>query len=53
MRIVVCDDHRVLLEALSHALAARGFTVEASTSSPAEAVAAVAEQLAVFLGARG
>ena len=41
MRIVVCDDHRVLLEALSHALATRGFTVEAATSSPAEAVAAV------------
>ena len=41
MRIVVCDDHRVLLEALSHALATRGFIVEAATSSPAEAVAAV------------
>jgi len=41
MRIVVCDDHRLLLEALSHALATRGFTVEAATSNPAEAVAAV------------
>ena len=41
MRIVVCDDHRVLLEALSHALATRGFIIEAATSSPAEAVAAV------------
>ena len=41
MRIVVCDDHRMLLEALSNALAFRGFTVEAATSAPAEAVAAV------------
>jgi two-component system, NarL family, nitrate/nitrite response regulator NarL len=41
MRIVVSDDHRLLLEALSHALATRGFTVEAATSTPAEAVAAV------------
>ena len=41
MRIVVCDDNRVLLEALSHALATRGFIVEAATSRPAEAVAAV------------
>lgn len=41
MRIVVCDDHRLLLEALSHALAMQGFTVEAATSHPAEAVAAV------------
>ena len=41
MRIVVCDDHRLLLEALAHALAKRGFTVEAATLHPAEAVAAV------------
>ena len=41
MRIVVCDDHRLLLEALSHALATQGFTIEAATSNPAEAVAAV------------
>jgi DNA-binding NarL/FixJ family response regulator len=41
MRIVVCDDHRMLLEALAHALATRGFTVEAATLHPAEAVAAV------------
>jgi len=41
MRIVVCDDHRLLLEALAHALATHGFTVEAATSHPAEAVAAV------------
>ncbi len=41
MRIVVCDDHRLLLEALSHALATQGFTIESATSSPAEALAAV------------
>ncbi len=41
MRIVVCDDHRVLLEALSHALTTRGYVVEATASTPAEAVAAV------------
>jgi two-component system nitrate/nitrite response regulator NarL len=41
MRIVVCDDHRLLLEALSTALALHGFTVEAATQVPAEAVAAV------------
>jgi two-component system, NarL family, nitrate/nitrite response regulator NarL len=41
MRIVVCEDNRLLLEALSNALARQGFTVEAATSAPAEAVAAV------------
>jgi two-component system nitrate/nitrite response regulator NarL len=41
MRIVMCDDNRLLLEALSSALALQGFTVEAATSTPAEAVAAV------------
>ena len=41
MRIVMCDDNRLLLEALSNALALQGFTVEAATSTPAEAVAAV------------
>jgi DNA-binding NarL/FixJ family response regulator len=41
MRIVVCDDHRLLLEALAHALATQGFTIEAATLHPAEAVAAV------------
>lgn len=41
MRIVVCDDNRLLLEALSNALALQGITVEAATSTPAEAVAAV------------
>lgn len=41
MRIVVCDDDRLLLESLSRALALKGFTVEAATSAPREAVAAV------------
>ena len=43
MRIVVCDDDRLLLEALAHALELRGFTIEATASAPPEAVAAVAE----------
>lgn len=43
MRIVVCDDDRLLLESLAHALELKGFTVEAATSSPHEAVAAVAQ----------
>src|SRR5215213_4937036 len=41
MRIVVCDDDRLLLESLSRALELRGFTVEAATSAPHEAVSAV------------
>jgi two-component system nitrate/nitrite response regulator NarL len=41
MRIVVCDDNRLLLEALSNALALQGFTIEAATSSPGEAIDAV------------
>jgi two-component system nitrate/nitrite response regulator NarL len=41
MRIVTCDDHRLLLEALSTALAMHGYTVVAATSTPADAVKAV------------
>jgi two-component system nitrate/nitrite response regulator NarL len=41
MRIVVCDDDRLLLESLSRALELRGFTVQAATASPREALAAV------------
>lgn len=41
MRIVVCDDDRLLVESLAHALKLKGFTVEAVTSTPPEAVAAV------------
>jgi len=42
MRIVICDDHRLLLEALATALAGQGYIVEAATTTPAEAVRAVA-----------
>lgn len=41
MRIVICDDQRLLLEALSSAFAARGLTVEALTATPHDAVVAV------------
>lgn len=41
MRIVICDDHRLLLEALSNALAAHGHVVEAATSRPADALQAI------------
>lgn len=41
MRLVICDDHRLLLEALSSAIASRGHSVEAATTTPAEALAAV------------
>ena len=41
MRIIICDDQRLLLEALASTLAAYGHTVEAATCSPADAVAAV------------
>lgn len=42
IRIVLCDDHQLLLEALATSLAEQGFTVEATVGSPAEAVRAVA-----------
>jgi two-component system nitrate/nitrite response regulator NarL len=42
MRIVICEDHWLLLEALSTALADNGFTIEAATMTPADAVRAVA-----------
>jgi DNA-binding NarL/FixJ family response regulator len=41
VRIVVCNDGRLLLESLSRALQLKGFTVVATSSTPAEAVAAV------------
>ncbi|HET8559251.1 MAG TPA: response regulator transcription factor [Marmoricola sp.] len=41
MRLVICDDHRLLLESLSAALAQRGLTVEAAVLTPADAVRAV------------
>ena len=42
MRVVICDDHLLLLEALATALANRGITVEAATTSQDEAIRAVA-----------
>jgi two-component system nitrate/nitrite response regulator NarL len=42
MRLVICDDHKLLLLALATALAGRGFTIEATAESPSEAVRAVA-----------
>jgi two-component system nitrate/nitrite response regulator NarL len=41
MRLVLCDDHRLLLQALATALAGRGYAVEAVTTTPDEAVRAV------------
>ncbi len=41
MRIVVCDDHRLLLESLSRSLELKGCTVEAAVSTSEEAIAAV------------
>ncbi|HET9631001.1 MAG TPA: response regulator transcription factor [Terrabacter sp.] len=43
MRIVVCDDHRLLLEALGASLVARGHDVVALVVTPEEAVCAVTE----------
>lgn len=42
MKIVVCDDHRLLLESLATALAGHGCQVEAAVTTPADAVRAVA-----------
>ena len=41
MRLILCDDHVMLAEALAAALAGRGHEVVAVTSTPAMAVAAV------------
>lgn len=41
MRLVLCDDHRLLLEALSTTFSARGWTVEATVMTPGDAVEAV------------
>jgi two-component system nitrate/nitrite response regulator NarL len=40
MRLVICDDHRVLLDALSIALTDNGHTVVATAQDPGEAVEA-------------
>ena len=41
MRLVICDDHRLLLDALGAALCARGYQLEALVTTAAEAVHAV------------
>lgn len=43
MRIVICDDHRLLLEALGASLRARGHEVVALALTPEEGLAAVVE----------
>jgi two-component system, NarL family, nitrate/nitrite response regulator NarL len=43
MRLVLCDDHRILVESLAVALRARGHDVLAATTTPEQCVAAVAE----------
>lgn len=42
MRVVLCDDHRLLLESLASALAFKGCQVEAALTTPTEALRAVA-----------
>src|SRR5450759_5972825 len=44
MRLLVCDDHKLLLDALSMALTASGHTVVATANDPDEAVEAAREQ---------
>jgi two-component system nitrate/nitrite response regulator NarL len=43
MRLLICDDHRLLLDALSMALMQNGYTVVATALDPYEAVAAARE----------
>lgn len=43
MRLLICDDHEALLEALSMALTQRGHTVVATALDPRDAVAAASE----------
>lgn len=42
MRIIICDDHLLFVQALATALAEQGFVVEAAATTPEEAVRAVA-----------
>ena len=46
MRLLVCDDHRLLVEALSIALIDHGHTVVATALDPDEAVEAAREHQA-------
>jgi two-component system, NarL family, nitrate/nitrite response regulator NarL len=42
LRIVLCDDHTLLIESLAASLIGNGYVVEAITSTPAQGLAAVA-----------
>ncbi len=42
MRLVLCDDHDLLVQALATALANLGYTIEAAVTTPEDAVRAVA-----------
>ena len=44
MRVVLCDDHRMFVDALAVVLQARGYQVVACTTTPAAAVEAVRRQ---------
>jgi two-component system nitrate/nitrite response regulator NarL len=44
MRLLLCDDNRILVEALAVALEARGYEVLAAVTTPEECVRAVAEK---------
>ena len=43
MRLLICDDHRLLLDALGMALTEKGYTVVTTAIDPDEAVAAARE----------
>jgi two-component system nitrate/nitrite response regulator NarL len=43
MRLVICDDQRILVESLATALRARGYDVLAATTTPEECLSAVAK----------
>jgi two-component system, NarL family, nitrate/nitrite response regulator NarL len=43
MRLVLCDDHRILVESLAVALQARGYDVRAATTTPEACLHAIAE----------
>ncbi|MEP7369657.1 MAG: response regulator transcription factor, partial [Dermatophilaceae bacterium] len=45
MRLILCDDHRMLLDALSMALQSNGHTVVATAVDPEEAVEAARQHL--------
>lgn len=42
MRVVICDDHHLLVQAMATALGDLGYTVEAAVATPEDAVRAVA-----------